>query len=307
MKTGKTIILAIAIALLHTGCQSQDVPEVPEVQAVQDAQEMRLNAQYDHVGSLDNPRLIAVGKNKGTAAAPDYVYGFVTAQGRAVTPLQYEGIGNAFENRAAFKRQGLWGFVDENGREVVAAQYDRVEAFHNGRAQVVRDKKSGFIDASGKLRVPMAYDHAQACDENKRCQVGRIIAVRGNMNINQYGLIDDEGKTIAPMVYDDISIFYNDAQPAIAVVKIKNKVGLMDVQGQLLIPVQYDHIEVYPGLQTHNLVRVRQHGKWGLMQLQGKWVLPAEYDVIRDAEDGRIEVEKNGKTFHVNTQGHIVP
>ena len=303
MKLKKSVGVLIFLVGLHAYGQSM-TPEARE--EVSYTQEAHLNSRYAHVGSLENAHLIAVGKNVGTVDAPYFVYGFVTAEGTMVTPLKYESIGNAFENRAAFERDGKWGFVDEKGKEIIRAQYDRVESFKNGRAAVVLNGKSGFIDPSGTVRVPIQYDHVFYFDKNKRCQVGKIVAVEGCRNINKYGLIDDEGRTIVPMVYDDIDIFHSWAEPAVAVVRIKEKAGLIDVNGRLLIPLAYEAIEVYAGLQTQQLVRVKEKGKRGLMNMQGKWVAPANYDFIGDFEEDRIVAEKDGKTFHLNTRGKLL-
>ncbi|NJL13319.1 MAG: hypothetical protein HC913_10170 [Microscillaceae bacterium] len=135
----------------------------------------------------------------------DGKYGFINVKGEEVIPLIYENafdfqgyvamvkkngktlyinregkvlpnvyhVGEYRENRATFKRKGLWGYLDENGTEVVLPSYDYAYPFHENRAVVNYFGKYGYIDQNGTMRLAPQFDYAESFSGGKaRVRIG---------------------------------------------------------------------------------------------------------------------------------------
>ncbi len=100
---------------------------------------------------------------------------------------------------------GLWGLMDKNGQEIVPLKYKEIQAELVGGetmvAYVKMNDKYGYIDASnGQPLTPLKYDEAYLFRWNKTANV-RIG--------DKWGVVNSTGKEIIPVIYDEISIFYN--------------------------------------------------------------------------------------------------
>ena len=92
---------------------------------------------------------------------------------------------------------------------------------------------------------------------------------------NKYGIIDEEGETIAPAVFDEI--VENFKSPYLEVT-FRGKKGLVTQSGDILVPLAYDDVYVF----GDNTFGVKKDGKWQIVDHKNKPKNPYFYDDIQE-------------------------
>jgi hypothetical protein len=154
-------------------------------------------------------------------------------------------------------------FVDKNGKEISFDKYDYVSDFYNGKAIA----------------------------EQKR-----------NSEHPQLGIIDKSGKEILPVIYDDITLLYDN----LLLVKKDTLQGLIKKTGEIVLPMIYHTIELPDYSTTKWGYKVGQHGKYGLVNKEGKIVLPIKYDEMNLSSDVWIDLTIAEKYGMASADGKTV-
>jgi hypothetical protein len=100
---------------------------------------------------------------------------------------------------------GLWGIMDRSGKEIVALRYQKIQAELGADETMVASvkikDKYGYIDAVSLQEItPIKYDEAYMFRWNQTA----------NVRIGEkWGVINQTGKEIIPVIYDEISYFEN--------------------------------------------------------------------------------------------------
>lgn len=95
----------------------------------------------------------------------DGKYGFITASGKSIIPIQYHQVKiNSESALIGFKRNedSKWGFMDKSGKEVESPIYDEIKEFSGGLAAVKQNENWGFINEKGALVIPLKYSKAES-------------------------------------------------------------------------------------------------------------------------------------------------
>jgi hypothetical protein len=119
---------------------------------------------------------------------------------------------------------------------------------------------------------------------------------------DKWGLIDRTGKEVISLKYDNIYI--EDFPEGLAAVKLDGKWGFIDETGKEIIPVKYDYI----GDFSEGFATVKLDGKWGFIDEIGKEVIPVKYDYIGDFSEGLAAVKLDGKWGFIDETGkEVIP
>lgn len=160
------------------------------------------------------------------------------------------------------------------------------------------------------------------------CFRGGYAMVQGPL----FGLIDKDGREIAPCIYDGIldfnegmaavtrngkrgyiDSFGNEAVPCkyqgvlmykegLGFVKKDDLVGFVDKNGKEVIPCEYTNA----GLFSEGVCPVEKDGKWGYIDREGKIVLPMVYDNAYEYKCGKAFAEVDGKIGIIDKEGKIL-
>ena len=211
-------------------------------------------------------------------------------KGRVVIPAKYDWSGTFSEGLAEVYIAGKGGYIDKTGTVVIPAKYEEVWSFSEGLAKVKIAGKWGYIDKTGTVVIPAQYDDAWVFTEG-------LAAVKID---SKCGAIDKAGTLVVPAIYDKVEGFSED----LAVVKIGDKYGYTDREGRLVIPAQYS----LAGWFKEGLAWVEINHKYGFVDKTGTLVIPAIYDDCHQPgfSSGKILVELNGRTFHIDKNGKEV-
>jgi hypothetical protein len=113
---------------------------------------------------------------------------------------------------------------------------------------------------------------------------------------DKWGFVNMHGEVIAPLKYDDLDFLAQGFFNGFAAVAINDKWGLIDRFGKEVIPLKYE--ETLSGF-SEGMAAVKLNDKWGFVDSTGKEVIPPQYDDVRDFENGKAWVKKDGREFYI--------
>ncbi len=121
------------------------------------------------------------------------------------------------------------------GKIILPFEYDEILLFRNkwdSRKTIFKlhqgNKYMLFCIENELLTIK--FDDITICDENSIVRIG-----------NNYGVVDDYGKEIIPIKYDEISVLCSGLW--VFVVKIGGKYGCVNEEAEIIVPIEYDKIE----------------------------------------------------------------
>jgi len=150
------------------------------------------------------------------------------------------------------------------------------------------------------------------------------------------GIIDNEGKAILPVQYQDITNLGKDNKDGFIIKAEDGKYGVVNYSNQIVLETKYDEIEkvygndMYVVKQAGKQILVKkdgteilssgydeikeilknadngiiytQGGKYGVMKTTGEVTIPAEYEELKEAKTGIFIAKQNGKYGIINLQ-----
>ena len=125
----------------------------------------------------------------------------------------------------------------------------------------------------------------------------------------KYGYIDDAGKEVIPVIYEDLGDFGDGNRPAVA--KFRGMYGYVDVNGKQVTDfIYYEAFSFDWEGRLAPVCKKKYNGDFvfGYVDLQGKEVIPLKYEVAMPFSDGLAAVRENDLYFFIDEQGrNVVP
>ncbi|GHU87273.1 hypothetical protein FACS1894202_01280 [Clostridia bacterium] len=143
-----------------------------------------------------------------------------------------------------------------------------------------------YIDSTGKEVISLGVR-----DAAYNFFRGRAIINQGGYN-GAYGAIDKTGKTIIPIVWEDIYLSTTD----IYAVKKDGKWGVIDKSQKTLVAFDYDGCF---GFGDSDIAAIGKDGKFGYVDSKGNDLVPFEYDDISTYSNGVGYGIKGGKLYAI--------
>lgn len=144
--------------------------------------------------------------NNLITVAVNYSYGFIRSDGKV-----------------AIYQRPLYGLLNSKGEVILPTNYFRIiPAIGNKKLFTLQDKnyRYGVFTADGEEIVPLGKYHWIDGFDNGLARVKKDIVINGiKNNGSKWGLIDENGKEILPIEYDDIWNFYGKERTTTKIVK----------------------------------------------------------------------------------------
>lgn len=219
-------------------------------------------------GKLHDVSVIKAYKSKSAYFAKNQgKYGMYDDKGEVILPFEYDKHGKIEQGILPVSKNGKWGMIkfatdQYNGVDFdkpyhvmvdFGLDYDFIYGFTDELSLAVKDDKYGFIDKTGKLVVGLDYDLALPF----YAPILKIKAIT-NPSINNepiafvgkksgdkihLGAIDKTGKTVIPLIYDDIQ---SDPFTHLIIVSKDGKFGVVGRTGSSVLPLVYDNVKISP-------------------------------------------------------------
>jgi hypothetical protein len=261
-------------------------------------------------------------------------YGFIDGAYQLVIPCTFDQVLRQFKNeRAIVSVGGKKGVIDTEGNTIIPFEYDRIKVnlLQGNLFYLVKPADQwGMLDESRKTVIPFKYDNMDFSPPND---------VRVMLN-NRIGLLDYNGKKVAPTIFDKITNIgtngsylceldsgwriirnkktvldpkkyeideYNDH-----FIQIKNKEGhgVLSPEGKVVVSPVYHAAVNINHLQRWGFAEVQKNKKSGIIDLKGEFLLPIEYDQNLDLGGlttlGYTPVKRWGKWGMLDTSGTLI-
>lgn len=263
--------------------------------------------EYDWTSGLLSHKCFLVKRN--------HRFGLVRKNGQSVIPIEYSHI-NLNSEYIVLTKAGRCGLTDWDGNEIVPVCYKDIRIL-SSKSAILNDDSFSSLFFFDKSITPQVYDSISYLSDNL-CKVLRN---------GKFGIIDDAGNTIIPLIYHYIGC-YNCIQKTMPAIK-DDKYGIIDINGHEVIPLIYDpikeqdinvyrndndksiefslrkHIEIFMGSYIAMIMRLK--GKWGVINSEGKEIIPFIYDKM-DYFDKKLLVKATNKMGVISVDGRqIIP
>ncbi|MBS0029939.1 WG repeat-containing protein [Chitinophaga sp. 22321] len=243
-------------------------------------------AIYDKCSRGPSPVLFAVTSNDKT--------GITDAAGKLLLPLQYtrvEGVANAMKAYIGTK----CGIIGGTGKEIIPVQYDDIKAF-NTAGQEMYD----LIISDGNQKEEAAQPYY-------------FMVRKGALTT----LFDQTGKQLLPFKYAKTALYaYHDS--LYIQVTEQGKTGLLDLQGKTVLPLVYEDLlsgyndgfsyqDDAAGKDRSDYLPVLKNGNLGLYNVRsGKEMLPPVYNRIRWHNSHILSLSSGDSASMADRSGRVI-
>ena len=197
-------------------------------------------------------------------------YGMVDTSGNILLPLEYDNLSLFYAMYPSDKLKrselvqavshGKTGVFDLAGKPVVPIAYGAVNLFDNDRILVEKDGKWGMIGRAGNVLLPFDYDYLERLSDTL------LQAKKGDL----FAAIRPDGTEVTPYEFTNFRYSYQDG--FIVGCKGISMYGVLDADGNTCIPFVYDDIYAADSvnLSEKPLWKVQQGENWQLLDVDGK-------------------------------------
>lgn len=238
-------------------------------------------------------------------------YGYVSAEGKAITPFIYQNGYNFVYNLAKVQQNNLWGCINSQGKDVIPCMYNNLEIVHRQFIIAEKEGKKGIINAQNELMLPFEYEAIITLHEiyglykyGKQDFLQRIYAhffVVAVKNKGKWGMIDATGKAIMPVIYDYIKLVKIDsvAGTFLLITQKDKKECLFDTKTQTEISPYFDNLDFFASRKGNLYFQTENQAQKGIMREDGKMIIPLDTQTIHgiDNSDYFYLQRKNKKTL----------
>lgn len=196
------------------------------------------------------------------------------------------------------ERDGPWTLIDISGKTLIENfQAGRIWTYGvNTELAPYRNLEDfeGYIDLSGDVAISPEYEFVRSFKNG-------VAVVTNEINDNlRRGVIDQRGKILLPIVYEDIYVIHSD----LFVAKKDGKYGYVNDKNQSLTDFIFE--KPYQSVFPPNVCLAVLGNKSGLLDEKGKWIVSPSYDQVYAGREGLIGLGKGGKAGFVDTKGNTV-
>jgi hypothetical protein len=235
-------------------------------------------------------------------------FGYINEQGELAIPAQYD-LAMPFSNGHAVVAINLQPcLINQNGDRVIDTGYYRqIGTYSDGLCFVETYKRQKmYIDINNTPVVelePEVYEARPFVDgiaviSVQAMQIDKKFGRDISTVIYLFGYIDQTGKRLTQLVYDDCSDFDQGYSVAIK----KGKFGMFDKNFNEVMPFRYTQLS---GIRQNKLI-VNDNGKFGIYDMQAGWIVKPKYRLILDYNDGMAGfMDSKGKLGYLDAQGKI--
>lgn len=205
----------------------------------------------------------------------------------------YSYIGGVSNGLSVVANENMkYGYVDINGKVIIPFIYDNATKFKDGVAVVTKGEvftKEYLIDIKGNILNKKEYEKIYFFNDDYK--------IHSVKNKDYYGVIDDNGKEILPVIYDEISITKN-------IIQVKKDKKIMYFNNCSVIKeVKLDkNVEFfYLGEGIYEITN--KNGESGIMDEKNNFLTEIKYNGISNFYKGKAIVKYKNKYIVIDSTG----
>ena len=184
--------------------------------------------------------------------------------------------------------------VIDSSKDVFLCTYDINEEKNTYKTKVVNSKNEEIFTNYDKVEALENYDKTENLWYEKN-----ILKVQKD---GKWGLIDLDGKEIAPIIYDNITTLKGVENSLI--VEKDGKKGLINDKGSKIIDTEYSEIQSFGEDYKNGYITVNSENKYGIIGFSGEKILDNNYEKIENIYGEKyFVIRENGKEQLIDKQG----
>lgn len=202
--------------------------------------------------------------------------------------------------------KGRWGAIDAKGEVIVPYLFRYIRRLDDGYFLVSLPSTTeqglvyGVFNAQGQEIIPPQYFHIEYLRDIKRF----------NVTINEarfkQGYLDEAGKVVVPVIYDQLERISEIK----TIAKRDGKYGYINVStGRIMIPVEYDGLAIDSLMidaRGDGVAIALKGNKRGVLSTDGLILVPFEFDAIGDITLSHgAPAERDGKLVQLNLKDGV--
>ena len=187
--------------------------------------------------------------------------------------------------------------VIDSSKDVFLCTYDINEEQNTYKTKVVNSKNEEIFTNYDKVEALENYDKTENLWYEKS-----ILKVQKD---GKWGLIDLDGKEIAPIIYDNITTLKGVENSLI--VEKDGKKGLINDKGSKIIDTEYSEIQSFGEDYKNGYITVNSENKYGIIGFSGEKILDNNYEKIENIYGEKyFVIRENGKEQLIDKQGNKI-
>lgn len=217
-------------------------------------------------------------------------YGYINMQGKTVINNMYDYGYSFMTGKAAVKLNGKYGLIDKNNTVLIPFEYDYIGVHTNGIIVLQKDNKFGLLNENLKPITALDLEKKPERKENYF-----------KLKKGAYAMINSDGDTILPFMYQDVQFPGEDLFP----VKYNNKWGFVNEKNEVVIPAIYKGVKRF----TEGLAAAHDGTGWGYINKQNDLVIPYTFKEANPFNNGGAGVKdfKNRKSWLTKDGRTVIP
>lgn len=194
-----------------------------------------------------------------------------------------------------FQGRGLlaerWGLLDLNGQVLLEPSFDQiVQRCADGRLAALKERQWQYFRNDGSpLKPPNGQIIGSGCSS-----LAPYIVKAGD----KFGLVDGDGKEIAPPAFDALIAVAKDLWNA----KRDGKWGRIGPDGHWLFEPKFDELS-----HGNPILIAAMNGKRGLLKADGSWLIEPRFDAVRllDSETALVATDGTSGAIRMQDQSWV--
>ena len=191
-----------------------------------------------------------------------------------------------------FQRNDRWGLLDLDGHVLLDAEFDQpVQRCADGHLVAFKDREWLYFRSDGS---PLQPPVGRILDAN--CGTLAPYIVKAG---DKFGLVDGDGKEIAPPTFDALTSATRDIWNA----KLGGKWGRIGLDGHWLFEPKFDDLS-----RSNPIIVAAMDAKRGFLKADGSWLIEPRFDAARprDSETAFVTMDGASGVIRVKDQSWAV-
>jgi hypothetical protein len=193
-----------------------------------------------------------------------------------------------------FQNDSGWGLLDLDGRIILNAAFDQpIEGCADGRLVAYKNKEALYFKSDG---TPLQPANGRLVNASCLGSEPPYVVKIGE----KFGLVDAEGKSIAPATFDALIVAIRGAWNA----EVGGKWGRIGPDGRWRLEPKFDYLS-----RNDPIMAASTDGKRGFLKSDGSWIIGPRFDaaVLRDADSAFVTIDDMTGVLKLKDQLCVVP
>jgi hypothetical protein len=191
-----------------------------------------VNLQNQVIIPLQFKNIASLGTLRYAVQNRDNKIALFSEEGKPITDFSIDSLSQFYKGYSIIYQKGLQGLINREGEIKVPTQYSHIKITESGAVQVQLPGEWKYLTYKNEELSKIIADDLVSVSHHRS-----IIFLGG-----KYGLLDERNRMIVPLQWNSL----REIKPSVFLAGHKNKLGVIDSDGKSILPAIYDSIRLTP-------------------------------------------------------------